>query len=157
MAINPQPDGTFRLTLLEGEQRIGNVSGLPPGYALKSLTYGSTDILKNPLKVAASDSFELRATITTSSATPVHVSGRIEGVDLNTLTSTPVRVTMTSPSFPVPLTVDVRPGGTFEFFRVYAGNYRILTETAPTPTQRFFVPVNVGGKDITGLVVTVPK
>jgi hypothetical protein len=135
---------------------MANFTGLPPGYTVRSLTYGSTDLLKNPLKIAVTDTLELQISLV-NSATPAKVSGRIEGLDLSTLAKTPVRVTMTSPSFMVPLTVDVRPDGTFEFFKVYPGSYRILAETGPSQPQRIPASVIVGDKEINDLVVTVPK
>jgi len=155
--IRPGTDGTFHIGLPAGESRMTNFVGLPPGYAVKSLTYGSTDLLKNPLKIAATDTLELQISLVNSSI-PVKVSGRIEGWDLSTLAKTPVRVTMTSPSFMVPLTADVRPDGTFELSKVYPGNYRVLVETdTPPQTQRIPIPLAVGDKEITDVVVTVPK
>jgi hypothetical protein len=154
--IRPAADGTFHIGLPAGEIRISNLVGLPPGYTVKSFSYGSTDLLKNPLKIAATDMLELQISLVNTS-TPVNISGRVDGVDLNALAKTPVRVTMTSPSFMVPLTVDVRPDGTFEFSKVYPGNYRILAEAGPSQPQRIPVPVIVGEKEITGLVVTIPK
>jgi hypothetical protein len=154
--IRPGTDGTFHIGLPAGESRAANFVGLPPGYRVKSFGFGSTDLLKNPMKIAATDTTELQITLV-NAATPVKVSGRLEGVDLNVPAKTPVRVTMTSPSFMVPLTVDVRSDGTFEFSKVYPGNYRILAETGSTPTQRIPVPMVVGDKEIAGLVITVPK
>jgi hypothetical protein len=154
--IRPGTDGTFHIGLPAGESRAANFVGLPPGYRVKSFSFGSTDLLKNPMKIAATDTTELQITLV-NAATPVKVSGRIEGMDLNVPAKTPVGVTMTSPSFMVPLTVDVRSDGTFEFSKVYPGNYRILAETGSTPTQRIPVPMVVGDKEIAGLVITVPK
>jgi hypothetical protein len=154
--IRPAADGTFHIGLPAGESRISNLLGLPPGYTLKSFSYGSTDLLKNPLKIAATDTLELQISLVNTSI-PVKVSGRVEGVDLNALAKTPVRVTMTSPSFMVPLTVDVRADGTFEYSKVYPGSYRILAETGPSQPQRIPAPVIVGDKVITDLVVTIPK
>jgi hypothetical protein len=154
--IRPGTDGTFHIGLPVGESRMANFISLPPGYTVKSLTYGSTDLLTNPLKIAVTDALELQISLV-NSATPAKVSGRIEGLDLSTLAKTPVRVTMTSPSFMVPLTVDVRPDGTFEFFKVYPGSYRILAETGPSQPQRIPASVIVGDKEINDLVVIVPK
>jgi hypothetical protein len=154
--IRPGTDGTFHIGLPAGEIQAANFVGLPPGYTVKSFTYGSTDLLKNPLKIATTDPLELQISLV-NSATPVKVSGRVEGVDLNTLAKTPVRITMTSPSFMVPLTVDARPDGTFEFSRVYPGNYRLLAETGLSQAQRLFTPLIVADKEITDLVITIPK
>jgi hypothetical protein len=152
--IRPGPDGTFHIGLPAGEIRIASFVGLPPGYTVKSVTYGSADLLKTPMKIAATDTLELQIVLV-NSATPVKVSGRIEGVILNTLAKTSVRVTMTNPSFT--LTVDVRPDGTFEFSKVYPGNYRVLAETDTLQNQRNPIPLIVRDKEITDVVVPVSK
>ena len=43
-------DGTFRFPLLEGEYRM-TFGKLPAGFAVKSMAYGSTDLLKEPLNL----------------------------------------------------------------------------------------------------------
>src|SRR3954466_5616069 len=50
VVISPQPDGTFSVTLPIGMSIVGTPSG---GFAVKSFTYGSTDLLNAPLVVAA--------------------------------------------------------------------------------------------------------
>src|SRR6185436_1047616 len=55
--IDPQPDGTFKVTLYVGEYYDPNV-GLPPGYTLKSFTYGATDVTQSPLKIAETGAAE---------------------------------------------------------------------------------------------------
>jgi hypothetical protein len=45
-----RPDGTFRLPLAEGEYRIAH-GKLPPGASTRSLRYGSTDLLNEPLRL----------------------------------------------------------------------------------------------------------
>jgi TonB family protein len=54
-------DGRFVILLPEGERRVTlNV----PGYTVQSFTYGAADLTMAPLKISASDTFELRATVT---------------------------------------------------------------------------------------------
>ena len=88
----PDPNGVFTLRIPEGVWRALPIGGLPPGYMLKSLTYGTTDLLTAPMVVRASDTFELLATVSTSNATPVSVSGRVTGLDAATLSRGPLRV-----------------------------------------------------------------
>jgi hypothetical protein len=45
------PNGMLMVSLPEGDYRV-NLSGLPPGYKLKSVRAGSLDLLANPLKVS---------------------------------------------------------------------------------------------------------
>jgi hypothetical protein len=66
VVIDAQPDGTFTVFLPIGERRVGAPLGLPAGSTIPSLTYGSVDILSNPLRVTAGDSSELRIQIETS-------------------------------------------------------------------------------------------
>jgi hypothetical protein len=44
-------DGTFSVNVVQGEQRISIVN-LPPGFSVRSITYGSVDVMANPLRVA---------------------------------------------------------------------------------------------------------
>jgi hypothetical protein len=44
-------DGTFSVNVVQGEQRISIVN-LPPGFSVRSMTYGSVDVMANPLRVA---------------------------------------------------------------------------------------------------------
>ena len=56
-------DGTFRFPLLEGEYRIA-VGKLPAGLSVKSISYGSIDLLRDPLKLDGSSAVqELRITL----------------------------------------------------------------------------------------------
>jgi len=155
MIINPQPDGTFRLTLQEDEQRLGSVTGLPPGYALKSLTYGSTDVLKNPIKVASSDSIELRAVVTTSNPTPVHVSGRVLGLDAASFARGPVNASMTSSMYVGGMNTVVRPDGTFDFAAVYPGSF-VLRAMGPAVLNSPNLPVTVANTDVQNIEIRVP-
>jgi TonB family protein len=56
-----QPDGTFRLTLPDGERRLTlNV----PGYSVKALSYGSVDLLREPLvKISSTDSAQFQVVL----------------------------------------------------------------------------------------------
>jgi hypothetical protein len=45
-----RPDGTFTAPLTEGEHTI-SFDRLPPGYTVKSIMAGGTDLLKNPLRI----------------------------------------------------------------------------------------------------------
>lgn len=60
------PDGSFGVTLPEGDRRLTlNV----PGYTVKSLTYGTVDVLRNPLlKIAGTDSAEFNVVLSPTAA-----------------------------------------------------------------------------------------
>jgi hypothetical protein len=59
VTIDPQTDGTFTVFMPAGEHRAGAPLGLPSGYAIQALSYGSVDLLRDPLKVSSDDSPEL--------------------------------------------------------------------------------------------------
>jgi hypothetical protein len=60
LATAARRDGAFELTLSEGEYRI-SMGKLPPGLSVKSMSYGTTDLLAGPLKLdGASAPAEIR-------------------------------------------------------------------------------------------------
>src|SRR5262249_49655752 len=68
-----QPDGTFKVTLPEAEQKV---TLTVPGYLVRSLTYGSTDLLRDPLKISSGPSQELHVILVPS---PTGVSAGVVG------------------------------------------------------------------------------
>jgi TonB family protein len=73
ISINPQADGAFKVTLPVGEFRVTAFSA---GYAVRSFTYGSTDLMREPLKLAANDASELRIVLSPTLGT---VTGTVRG------------------------------------------------------------------------------
>jgi TonB family protein len=66
-AVTPvgQPDGTFKLRLPEGERRVALY--VLPDRSVKSLFYGSQDLLRDPLlKISSTDTSEFRVTLVPS-------------------------------------------------------------------------------------------
>jgi hypothetical protein len=68
LTIDVRGDGTFTVFLPVGERRVGPPAGLPSGYAMESLTYGGTDLLRDPLNVLPTDSSELQIRLTVTPA-----------------------------------------------------------------------------------------
>ena len=59
-----QPDGSFNVLLPEGEHRLGlNVAG----YSARSIAYGSSDLLRDPLRLSSTDTAQLLVTLLASS------------------------------------------------------------------------------------------
>jgi len=147
---NPQQDGTFTVALPEGERQITIVTGtLPAGYSLASFTYGTTDLLKNPLRVAAADDAELRVTFDATAVTPVNVSGRVAGL----LTTRGVRVVLMSQVLPS-VEASVNPDGSFAFSNVIPGNYTARLSLSGLSTAAL---ISVGNRDVTDAVITYPR
>jgi TonB family protein len=100
-----QPDGTMRLFLPEGEHRV--LLDVP-GYTVKSLTYRSIDLLKDPIKIASTDTEQLLVTL---SANPSSTGARGDpaGVPPAVGPGT-VTVSATNPT----ITYQIQPGYTDE-------------------------------------------
>jgi hypothetical protein len=155
--INAQPDGTFRITLPEGEHPLGEPIGLPPGYTLKSATYGTVDLLRNPLKVTKTDTAQLLLTFSVANAPPVSFSGRVEGVAPAVLTQGAVRVVLTTSTYLVSPSVAVRPDGSFEFPSIFPGNYIAAARVPGLATGGTPVPIVVRDAAVKDVVLVVPR
>jgi hypothetical protein len=147
----PAADGKFTLTLPEGENRIVfDANLIPPGLALKSATYGSLDILANPIKVAATDTAELTLTFDSAGITPVSVSGRINGLNNGTSSRVMLIANATSAAIDAP----VNPDGTFTFPRVFPGQYQARFSFNSAQIQ---TAVNVGNTNKTDVVLNYAR
>jgi hypothetical protein len=150
LPANPQQDGSFSISLPEGERQITIVTGsLPRGYSLASFTYGATDLLKDPLRVELTDNAELRVTFNAAGVTRVNVSGRVTGL----LTTTGVRVVLMSqvlPSIESPVGAD----GSFSFTGVIAGNYTARLSLSGLSNG---TGVTVRNQDVKDLVINYPR
>ncbi|HET9217600.1 MAG TPA: carboxypeptidase-like regulatory domain-containing protein, partial [Terriglobia bacterium] len=65
--IGTQPDGRFTLEIPEGSDLRLTLS--VPGYTVKSATYGTTDLMRENIRVTAKDTAELRVVLDTTSTT----------------------------------------------------------------------------------------
>jgi TonB family protein len=63
-----QPDGTFNVLLPEGEHRLALNA---PGYYVRSMNLGSSDLLKDSLRLSDTDSQQLLVSLTPNPSTPV--------------------------------------------------------------------------------------
>jgi hypothetical protein len=151
-----QPDGSFRLRLTEGNYQIG-IRYLPLGYALKSVSSGTLDIIQSSLKIAAGE--PLNDVVVTVAKVPldsikgVRFSGRITGMPPGIASA--VRVTLAgSDAGTTNIETTPNPDGTFEFPKVPSGNYSARLTGIPNVSplgglQRIFVGTdNVAGFQI---------
>jgi TonB family protein len=97
MSVATQPDGKFTIQMPEGDRRI---SVTAPGSTVKSLTYGTTDLMRENMKVATTDTAELRVVLDTSSTTIA--GGVIGGVGSGTIGGVVFSGTSVSPPPPPP-------------------------------------------------------
>jgi hypothetical protein len=145
------PDGSFRIVLPEGENRlVFDANLVPPGFALKAATYGSLDILANPIKVARTDTAELTLTFDSAGISPVSVSGRING--LKSATNVPVMLIATATN--AAMDTAVNPDGTFTFPRVFPGQYQARFTYNSGQIQ---AAVNVGNTNKTDVVLNYSR
>lgn len=148
-------DGIFSISLPEGEKPVTLVpSTIPPGYKIKSLTYGSLDLLKNPIRIAADDTVELNVTFDATGVTFAKVSGRLVGIN-PALISGSVSLTGSTSSLPA-VDAAINPDGTFAFPKVLQGQYTarlVAPGIAPTAAT---TTVAVTNKDVTGVEISVP-
>jgi hypothetical protein len=57
-----QADGSFSIGVVRGEQRV-LVENLPAGFSVRSITYGSVNLLVNPLNVTTPLTSEIVVTL----------------------------------------------------------------------------------------------
>jgi hypothetical protein len=71
------------LLLPTDERRVSPSSSLPEGYKLSVLTYGSTNLLQEPLHISNGDPAELVVRFSAAPGSWTQVRGRVTGVDLS--------------------------------------------------------------------------
>jgi hypothetical protein len=148
--FTPQPNGTLRLNLPEGE-RLVNIGLLPPGLALKSLTYGTMDLRQSLLKVGENEqTAELHVVLEKTQPTPwVRVEGKVTGLPAEVRN---VRAALTG-TFNLPLTVPLNPDGTFAFDEVFQGSISVRLIGTIGDVLQQPVTITVGPKDVTDLEI----
>ena len=155
--VVPRGDGTFTMTLPEGEGRLLLFTLFPSGYTLNSFTYGATDLrtygATDPnsgkiLKVSNADPSELRVSFATAPNAWFSVSGRVIGFDASRMTT----VSMSSNVLLAPKVepVRIRPDGTFELPKVLPGFYQLEVDGNPV------IGMDVVDSNITNAQVPVP-
>jgi hypothetical protein len=63
IAINPQAGGVFQTSVPIGTIQVGPAVGLPPAFAVKSITYGHVNVLRESMTVTPTDDAELVITL----------------------------------------------------------------------------------------------
>ncbi|HEX4997196.1 MAG TPA: TonB family protein, partial [Terriglobia bacterium] len=171
------PTGTFTARLASGDYRV-SWNGLPAGYSLKAVTYGSANVLQEPLRVADSGDVQQAIVFTLGVASPppwVRVSGRVRDAGNGAM---PTRLTLepaTAASVAAALspsgsslsssalantviTIDrpeatPDPDGSFAFPMVPTGSYVIRANNAPWP----LASIVVANQDVGGIDLVVPR
>jgi len=150
----PATAGTFSVTLSPGLYRVSS-SGLPNGYTLKSVSVDKTDVLAQPLKVAAGDLTTIEIILGVSSPPPwVRVSGRLTKAFT---TTTPIRIAINGTGGTGggdAITTIVDDDGAFEFAKVLPGSYTAIAYSSASVSA----PVNlkIGATDISNVALLLP-
>ena len=120
VVIQPEQDGTQRINLPENERRV-RLTGLPLGYDVRSVTYGSADLLKGPLKLADAVPAELKITLAVDPAFPSgSFRGRVRGLDPE---KGSVQFVLNGATAFARFEVAVNSDGSFNFQRLPQGTY----------------------------------
>jgi hypothetical protein len=161
--ISYSPSPNFTMQLPPGEYRT-NVSGLPPGYTLQSVTAGAADLLAETLKVTATGSAPITIKLTPAPQPPrMRVIGRVlnatsrpgAGNARAPIPPNPVRsVALINAAFTEPFIAAVDANGRFEFPSVLPGAYQL--HALPQNTPQVAATVVVSDKDVTQLEITAP-
>ena len=148
---NPGADGLFKITLPEGERKATIVpNSIPAGYSVESFTYGSTDLLKNNLRIALNDTAEIAIVVDTTQIKPHNISGKVTGL----LTTQGVRVVLQGGNLGTGVESPVAPDGSFAFADILPGNYSArLSLSGPVISTS----VRVDNRDVTDVTITHPR
>jgi hypothetical protein len=135
----------FTLEATEGDHEV-KVAGLPKGYSVASVTYGSTDVLAERLRIAADEKpRDLVVRLKVSSPPPwVRVRGRLTRAGQPASAPRPTRITLTGIDIQDRFEATVRPDGSYEFPRVLPGKYnaRLAPEITGLEPARLTVVEN---------------
>jgi hypothetical protein len=153
--VTALPDGSFKMRLPEGGYRVAAVPGgvpFPAAYFVRSISYGSADLLQEPMTVSASKYSELQIGFGTTTANPwARVSGRVKGFDP---AKGPLRVALegrTTAAIETP----VNPDGSFEFLRTLQGT-TYTARLVPANDAATSPAITVADKDVEGIEINIP-
>jgi hypothetical protein len=136
----------------EGRYRLW--SEPPVGYYFKSLTAGSTDLLRAPLTLTESDSsIQIRGVL--ARAEPARVSGRVAGPSPLSINRDIVELKRKDYLLAYSKQVLVRSDGSFDLSGVMPGNYE-ATLILESGARSAATPVVVSGEDVAGVEIAFP-
>jgi hypothetical protein len=116
-AARPAPDGSFRAILPEGEYRLRFPEFPTDLYQIESVSFGSVDVLKDPLRILGTRSEEMLVTLI-ATRPAVRVIGRVKSESRNG----PEDSVILSGNA-ILLRTTKAPDGSFEFAKVPPGVY----------------------------------
>jgi hypothetical protein len=119
-----QQDGTYKVTVPEGEYRL-HVDRLPPGYYIKALTVGQRDLLSNRLQVGITDE-PVQIAMTLAPSAGMKVTGKVTGMSRGATTLAFLGAVSTNA-----YESTIQPDGSFALSQVMPGAYvaRVLSSS----------------------------
>jgi hypothetical protein len=149
--IRPDSDGTARIKLPEDERTVRPLSGLPMGYTVKSITYGSANLLRQPLRLAESAAAELAVTLAVDPAIAWgSLRGKVTGLDLEKGSA---RIVLNGVSAYARFETTLNADGSFNFARLPQGSYIPILEGDVTLNALTPSSIVVSGTELAGLEI----
>jgi hypothetical protein len=143
-----QPEATFTSNVLEGENRLV-LRNVPSDYSIVSMTYGNTDLLRNPLVPDPTNTDGIRILLAAVSPGALHrVRGQVEGLPSIAIGPDTKVVLYGAGRVPRVAETPVKSDGTFEFPGVPSDSYFATVTGAPFDSQWTF---DVGSEDRDGI------
>jgi hypothetical protein len=143
-----QPGATFKIHVLEGQNRL-LLRNVPTDYSVVSMTYGNTDLLRNPLVPDPANTEGIRILLAPVSPRALHrVRGQVDGLPSFAIgPNTKVVLYGSGIGLRVAET-PLKSDGTFEFPGVPPDSYFATVAGAPFDSQWMF---DVGSEDREGI------
>jgi hypothetical protein len=151
--IRPNPDGTFKASLFEGEWNVL----VPPEFNLPPFgSFGlGRPVVNSSLKVTRKEHAELKIFVQAPNGKPVKVRGRLDGLDGLSFVPGTATVSLTASRYAEVWNAAVRNDGTFEFPSVFPGLYA-LRLNAPGVSADVCIPVTAKEGGTNDIVFPVP-
>ena len=143
-----QPDGTFKVTVPEGEYRL-HVDRLSAGYYIKTLTAGQRDLFSNRLQVGGSDE-PVQIAMTLAVSAGVKVTGKVTGMNRGATTLAFLGAVSTNGYESA-----VQPDGSFALSQVMPGGY-VARVMSSSPLASPPISVVIPNRNVADLEIAVP-
>jgi hypothetical protein len=154
IVVRPEADGTFKTKVPEDERRV-SITGLPLGYEITSAMFGSTDILRQPMKISGSAAGEIQIRLAVDPAVAWgSVRGRVTGLDME---KGSVRLVLNSAESFSTFEATINADGSFNFPRVPQGTYIPSLDGAIVAKRLSAAPIVVTGIDVAGIEIAAPR
>jgi hypothetical protein len=152
--VKPASDGTFRVKFPNDERRV-QLAGFPLGYRAKTMSYGSTDLKQQSLRISTSDVSEIQITLEIDPLLPMgSLRGRVRGLDPNAGSTRMILNGLASYSN---FEASVGADGSFNFPKIPQGAYAPSLTGGVTASRLTPSIITVRGTELAGIELQVPQ